>query len=160
HIQKGDPATGLTCCEEALALSPIPFDAAQVRAAHGYGLIKAGDPAAGTAELAESVAWFEKSGLRYPRSFFALWFVDAHLRRNDPVQARTEAEAILAISREVGYRHIEAAAERLLGEALAAEDHAAATRHLEVAFSIAEEVGSNNEVAKTLLAQAMLSAAV
>src|SRR5262249_45668615 len=54
HIQKGDPATGLTCCEEALALSPIPFDAAQVRAAHGYGLIKAGDPAAGTAELAES----------------------------------------------------------------------------------------------------------
>jgi len=156
HIQKGDPQTGLRCCEEALALSPIPFDAAQVRAAHGYGLIKAGDPAAGTAELGESVAWFEKSGLRYPRSFFGLWLVEGFLRLGDRVSARAEAEAILAISREVGYRHLEGAAERLLGAALAAEDPAGAARHLEIALRIADEVGSRNEAAKTLLVQATL----
>ena len=52
---EGDAQTGLKCCEEALALSPIPFDAAQVRAAHGHGLIKAGDPAAGVAELTSAV---------------------------------------------------------------------------------------------------------
>src|SRR4029453_19634794 len=28
HVQRGDPVRGLQCCEEALALAPIPFDAA------------------------------------------------------------------------------------------------------------------------------------
>jgi len=40
HVQRGDPEAGLRCCEEALALSPIPFDAAMVKAVKGYGLIK------------------------------------------------------------------------------------------------------------------------
>src|SRR5262249_14858658 len=69
HSHRGDPEAGLPCCEEALALSPIPFDAAMTKAAHGYSLVKAGDTAAGTAALAEGVAWFGKSGLRFSRTW-------------------------------------------------------------------------------------------
>ncbi len=156
HIHRGDAQAGLKCCEEALALSPIPFDLAQVKSAHGHGLIKAGDPAAGVAELRESVAWFEKAGLRFPRSAFGLFLADGYLRQGEWAPARAEAETILAICREVGYRHIEGAAERLLGEALAADEPAAAARHLEAALAISEEVGSQAETAKTLLAQAAL----
>jgi len=65
HIQRGDADAGLRCCEEALALSPIAFDAAMIQAVRGYGLIKAGDVAAGTAEVTAVVAWFERSKLQY-----------------------------------------------------------------------------------------------
>src|SRR5262249_32924640 len=47
HIQRGDTASGLRLCEEALALSPGPYDAAMTRAARGHGLAKTGDLAAG-----------------------------------------------------------------------------------------------------------------
>jgi class 3 adenylate cyclase/tetratricopeptide (TPR) repeat protein len=154
HIHRGDPETGLACCEEALALSPIPFDLAQVRSARGHGLIKAGDFAAGIAALRESVTWFEKSGLRFPRSAFGLFLADGYLRQGEWQLARQEAEAILAICREVGYRHIECVAERLLGEALQAADPAAAAPHLATALHLAEEIGSKVETAKALLAQA------
>src|SRR5205823_4388328 len=40
HIQRGDLERGLQCCEEALALAPIPYDVENARAVHGYGLIK------------------------------------------------------------------------------------------------------------------------
>ena len=72
HIRRGDVTAGLRCCEEALALGPTAFDAAFTRAAHGYGVIKAGDIAAGLAEAGEAVAWFEQAGLRYTRAFFAM----------------------------------------------------------------------------------------
>ena len=42
-IQRGDIEAGIACCNEALALSPGPFDAAMARATHGYGLVKRGD---------------------------------------------------------------------------------------------------------------------
>ena len=35
HVQRGDVEAGLRCYEEALALSPIPFDAAMVKAGAG-----------------------------------------------------------------------------------------------------------------------------
>jgi class 3 adenylate cyclase/tetratricopeptide (TPR) repeat protein len=154
HIYRGDAAAGLACCDEALALSPIPFDLAQVRSARGLGLIKVGDSAAGVAELRESVAWFEKSGLRFPRSAFGLFLADGYLRQGQWELARAEAEAILAICREVGYRHIECVAERLLGEALQADDPGAAAAHLGIALDLAEELGAKVEVAKSLRAQA------
>jgi hypothetical protein len=37
HLQRGDPKTGLQCCDEALVLSPIPFDAATIKAVRGHG---------------------------------------------------------------------------------------------------------------------------
>ena len=42
HVQRGDPAQGLQCCEEALVLSPIPFDAAAIQAVRGRGLVNIG----------------------------------------------------------------------------------------------------------------------
>ena len=42
HIQRGDLPSGLECCDNALALAPIPYDAAMARAARGYAKIKAG----------------------------------------------------------------------------------------------------------------------
>src|SRR5262249_32678255 len=67
-----------------------------------------------------------------------------------------EAEGILAICREVGYHHIEAVAERLLGEALTVDDPEAAAQHLETARLITEEIGAKSELAKTLLAHVAL----
>jgi len=154
HIYRGDPETGLACCDEALALSPIPFDLAQVRSARGHGLIKTGETAGGIAELRESVSWFEKAGLKFSRSAFGLFLADGYLRQGQWHLARREAEAILAICREVGYRHSECAAERLLGEALLPEDADAAAPHLATALRLAEEIGSKVEIAKALLAQA------
>jgi tetratricopeptide (TPR) repeat protein len=72
HIQRGDVEPGIRCCEEALALSPSAFDAAMVRAAHGYGLVKAGELERGTNELRDAVTWFGESKLWYSWSLFTL----------------------------------------------------------------------------------------
>ncbi len=55
----------MQCCNEALALGPLPFDAAMAKAVRGYGEIKAGRLDDGIADLSEAVAWFENSRLRY-----------------------------------------------------------------------------------------------
>jgi class 3 adenylate cyclase/tetratricopeptide (TPR) repeat protein len=159
HIQRGDLDTGLRYCEEALALSPIPFDAAMVKAAQGYGLVKAGEAIAGTTKLAEAVVWFDQSKIRYTRSWFAIWLGEGYLRQGDALQARTILEDVLATSREVGYRHLEGVAERLLGESLVSEDPAGGASHLEAASQILEEVGAQNELAKALAARAGLQQA-
>ncbi len=159
HIQRGDAQAGLRCCEEALALSPSPVDAYMAKAAHGYGLIKAGDLPGGTAELAEAVAWFDKSRLRLTRSSFALYLADGYVRQGERSQAQKVLEEVIATSSEVGYRHFEGIAHRLLGEALAPEDRAAAAEHLDTATRILDEVGTRNEYAKALVAQADLSRA-
>jgi class 3 adenylate cyclase/tetratricopeptide (TPR) repeat protein len=156
HIHRGDIQTGLGWCEDALALSPLPYDAAMVKAAQGYGLVKAGDATAGTAALVEALAWFERSQLRYTRSLFALRLGEAYLRQGARLRARTTFEEVLATSREAGYRHLEGVAQRFLGEALVVEDPASAAEHLESAARILQEVGARNEVAKVLVAQAHL----
>jgi class 3 adenylate cyclase/tetratricopeptide (TPR) repeat protein len=156
HIQRGDPKTGLPYCEEALSLSPSPFDAAMARAAHGYGLVKAGQAAAGIAELGEAVAWFGKSNLGRTRVAFAVWLGDAYLRQGEREKARASCEEVLAISRDLGYRNLEGMAHRLLGESWAADDPSVASQHLEAATQILEEVGARNELAKALAARAEL----
>src|SRR4030095_2753087 len=95
HIQRGDADPGLRCCEEARALSPIPFDAAMIQAVAGYGRIKGGDVAAGTAEAAAAGAWFERLKLHYTRSLFSLWLVEGHLALGQVVEARTVLEGVL-----------------------------------------------------------------
>ena len=153
YIQQGDPEPGLRCCEEALALSPIPFDAAMVRAVRAYGLVKAGATAVGTTELVEAVAWFERSHLQYTRSLFSLWLAEGHLLLGRRAEARTVLEPVLSSTREIGHRHLEGIAERLLAEALGPEDQSALA-HLARATRILEEVGARNEVAKALVTQA------
>jgi hypothetical protein len=63
-------------------------------------------------------------------------------------------EEVLATSREDGYRYLEGVANRLLGEALAPADPAAAAGLLEAAVRLLGEVGARNELAKALVAQA------
>jgi tetratricopeptide (TPR) repeat protein len=153
HIQRGDFEPGLACCEEALALSPIPFDAAMIRAVRGYGLVKRGDLEAGTAELAEAVAWFGRSQLHYTRSLFAIWLAEGQLALGQRAEARATVDGVVVTARENGYRHLEGVAERLLGETLPPGDPAAAG-HLDAAMAILEEVGAANDVAKVLVARA------
>jgi tetratricopeptide (TPR) repeat protein len=156
HIQRGDPQVGLRYCEEALALAPIPFDAAMIRAVRGHGLVKAGKVEAGTTALAEAVAWFDRAHLRYTGAVFRVRLGEAYLRQGDRLRARTIFDEVLATSREAGYRHLEGVAQRCLGEALALEDPTAAAAHLERALGILQEVGAHNELAKGLVAQAHL----
>src|SRR5439155_23765874 len=82
-VQQGDTDRGLRYCEEALALTPIPFDAAAARMVRGYGLIKAGHIEAGISELGEVAAWFESSRLFHLRLLATLWLAAAHLARGD-----------------------------------------------------------------------------
>jgi len=152
HIQRGDFESGLRCCEEALALNPIPFDAAMAKGVHGYGLVKAGDLDAGIAELADIVAWFEKSNLRPTLSLLTLWLSEAYLRQGQRSRAQRLIEEVLATSREHGYRHLEGVAQRLLGECLTPNDLARAAIHLAEALRILEDIGSHNEFAKALAA--------
>jgi tetratricopeptide (TPR) repeat protein len=160
HIQQGDIVSGLQCCEAALALAPIPFDAAMIQAVQGRGLANVGQAERGTAELAAAVAWFEKSRLHYTRVWFATWLGDVYLQQGKLSQARVLFEEILRTSREAGYRHLSGVAERGLGESLVAEDPAAAAAHLEVALQVLEAIGARNEVAKALVAQAQLHRAL
>jgi len=156
HILQGNPQTGLRLCEEALALSPTPYDAAMVKAVRGYGLVKAGETEHGTAELEEAVEWLERSHLPYTRAVFALRLGDAYLRQGERVKARAIFEEVLVTSREGGYRYHEGRAGRLLGEVVASEDPAAAAHLLEAAARLLEKVGARHELAQALVAQANL----
>ena len=93
-MERGDAVTGLRCCDEALALAPLPWDLAMTRAVRGFGRIKAGDLDGGMAELQEALDWLGRSQLRYQRARFALWLAEGHLRGGEPSRAR-------AISQEV-----------------------------------------------------------
>jgi len=147
HIRRGDPKAGLRCCDEALALRPIPFDAAMVGAARACGLIRTGDAAPGTAALAEALGWFEQSNLRYIRAFLAVWLAEGHLRQGAGSPAKVVLEEVLRTSREFGYRYILGVAHRLLGACLAVDDPGAAFSHLESGAKILEEIGAANELA-------------
>ena len=155
-ILQGDPTAGLQWCEQALALAPIPYDAAMAKAARGHGLVKVGKVTAGMAELAEAVAWFERSHLPYTRAIFALRLGEACLLHGERLRAQTIFEEVLATSQEWGYQYLEGVASRFLGEVLTPEAPEAATGHLEAAARILEEVGARNEHAKVLVVQAML----
>jgi len=156
YIHQGDPASGLRCCDEALALSPIPFDAAMTRAVRGHGLLKAGEVRAATVELEEAAMWFEQSRLRYTKAAVTVRLAEAYHAAGDGARARKVVEEALATSREGGARYLEGVAERVLGQALTGVESEAAAEHLEVSKAILEEIGARDEVARTLVAQAGL----
>jgi tetratricopeptide (TPR) repeat protein len=156
HIQRGDVEPGLQCCNEALALAPIPRDAAWAKAARGYGKIKAGQVDTGIAELSEAFAWFESSHLRFTRLRFAMWLAEGHLRRGDRASARPLIEDALNTSRTTGYLHFEGWACWLMGECLAAEAPASAEDYAESAVRILERVGARDDLAKAMVTRAAL----
>jgi plastocyanin len=150
HIQQGDSAAGLRCCDEAESLGPGPFDSATVRAIRGYGLVRSGNVVAGTALLKEVSAWLEQSRLRYTQCQIALWLAEAHLKAEALEAARTVIAPALELACSLGYRHLEGVAHRLLGEALFPGP--AMEPHFRAALERLREVGATKEVAKTRLA--------
>ena len=151
QIQRGDWQTGLEHCDQAQALSPLQYDAAALRAIRGYGFIKAGRTAEGIAAIDEALPWYEKSHLRYTRSLFALWLGEGCTRAGRTADARRLLEEVLATSVELGYRHLEGVAHRLLGDCLYRTDVTAAAVHLGAAIDILQSVDARSELAKTWL---------
>jgi class 3 adenylate cyclase/tetratricopeptide (TPR) repeat protein len=156
QIVRGDVDRGIESCSEALALGPIPREAAWARAGRGYGKIKAGQIDAGIAELNEAFTWFENSQLRFTRLLFAMWLAEGHLRRGDPAAARPLIEDALNTSRTTGYLHYEGRACWLMGECLAAEGSPSAEDQVENAMRILDHVGAQNDLAKAMLTRAAL----
>jgi tetratricopeptide (TPR) repeat protein len=156
HIQQGDIERGLECCNEALALAPLPRDAAFARVILGYGKIKAGRLDAGIVELSEGLAWFESSHMRWTHTIGAVWLAEGYLRRGDGASARPLIERVLATSRATGYLHYEGRACWLMGECLGDDAPAAAEDHVETAMRIFESVDARNDLAKAMVTRAAL----
>jgi len=156
HVHRGDWQTALERCDDALALTPTPFDAAAVRAVRGYALVKGGMTADGIAHLEEALAFYQRSQLRYTWASFSLWLADAHLRAGAPGDARGILTEVLQTARELGYRHVEGVARRLLAESAASQDAAHAAEQLASAESILREIDARNELGKVWVAQACL----
>jgi class 3 adenylate cyclase/tetratricopeptide (TPR) repeat protein len=156
HIVRGDLERGLQCCNEALALSPIPRDMAWARVVRGYGKIKAGQLDEGIAELSEGLAWFENSRMRWTHVIGAVWLAEGHLRRGDYATARPLIEDLLSTSRSAGYFHYEGRACWLMGQCLAAEASAAAEDYVETAIRIFQQAGARNDLAKAMVTRAAL----
>jgi tetratricopeptide (TPR) repeat protein len=155
-VQQGDADRGLRYCEEALALAPIPFDAAAAKMVRGYGLVKAGCLEAGIAELREVVAWFESSRLSHLRLLATLWLAEGHLARGDRASARPLAEDVLSVTQSRGYLHFEGIAHRLISECLAGEAPLDADAHVDAALRILDRTGARNDFAKALVTKAKL----
>ena len=156
HMQRGDPRSGIQCCDEALALTPSPYDAAHAKAVRGYGQIKMGGLDAGVAEITEALAWFEKFQLRQPSLRWALWLVEGYLLLGDVGRARSLAIDILNESREAGYRYMEGFACWLMSDCLGRDDPRAAEDYVEQAIRIFEAIGARNDFAKALVTRAEL----
>jgi hypothetical protein len=156
HIVRGDHERGLQCCNEALALAPIPRDIAWANVVRGYGKIKAGHVNEGIAELSEGLAWFESSRMRWTHVIGAVWLAEGHLRRGDYATSRPLIEDLLSTCRPAGYFHYEGRACWLMGECLAGETPAAAEDYVETAMRIFEQVGARNDLAKAMVTRAAL----
>ena len=155
-VQQGDLERAFECCDEVLALAPIPYDIAMARAVRGYGEIKAGRVDAGMAELREAAEWFESAHLRHSHLRLDLWLAEGHLFRGDRASARPLIEEVLRASRETGYLYFEGLACWLMGECLAAETPTAAADWVEIAIRILEPIDARNDLAKAMVTRAAL----
>src|SRR6266446_2194401 len=156
HIYQGDIERGLQCCSEALALGPLPYDAAMAKGIHGYGEIKAGRLDAGIANLTEAVAWLENSRLRYTHAHYALRLAEGYLRRGDHALARPLTEDVLKTSRKTGYLHFEGLACWLMAECLAPDTPALAEPYVETAMDILGRIRARNDLARAMVTRAAL----
>jgi tetratricopeptide (TPR) repeat protein len=156
YIQRGDVERGLQCCDEALALGPIPRDMALARAIRGYGAIRMGRVDTGISELNEALAWFENSNMRYTYSRYALWLAEGHLYRGDRATARSLTEDGLKLCQQTGYVHLEGVWHWLMGECLAFEAPASAKGHVEAAIRLLEQVGARNDLGRAMVTRSAL----
>jgi class 3 adenylate cyclase/tetratricopeptide (TPR) repeat protein len=156
YIQQGNFECGIHCCDEALALTPIPRDAAWARVVRGYGKIKAGDLDTGVAELSEALAWFEGAHMRWTQVIGTVWLAEGHLRRGDRASARPLIEHVLETSRATGYLQYEGRGCWLMGEYLAGEAPHSAEGYFTSAILIFERIGARNDLARAMFSHAIL----
>jgi len=156
-IQQGDIERGLRCCDEALALEPIPYDVAMAKLFRGYGKIKAGCHDAGIAELWEAIAWFDKSHLGHVRLMATLRLAEGLILQAKLESARKLLNEVLSESRVIGYRYLEGLAHRLIAESLVTESSAIGMQHVTYAQQIFETIDARNDLAKSLMTRAKLS---
>ena len=141
---------------EALALGPLPYDAATAKGARGYAQIRAGEVDAGIADLREAVAWLHSSNLRYPHWRFSLLLSEGYLCAGDRRAARSLAQGVLEQSHGMGYLHFEGMACWLMGECLAPDDPSSAELYVEHATDILERIGARNDLARAMVTRAAL----
>jgi tetratricopeptide (TPR) repeat protein len=110
----------------------------------------------GITGLTETLAWVDRSDLRYTHQFYALWLAEAYLRRGDRAAARPLIEDLLTTCRDKGYLQLEGRACWLMGECLAAEAPAAADDYVETAMRLSEDVGARNDLARAMVTRAAL----
>jgi class 3 adenylate cyclase/tetratricopeptide (TPR) repeat protein len=156
HIHRGEIERGLQCCDEALALVPIPRDAAWASVVHGYGNIKGGKLDVGIKELSEAIAWFANSRMSFTQIIATVWLAEGYLRRGDRAAARPLIDHVLATSQKTNYLHFEARAYWLMSECLAVEAPAVAEDSARSAMRIFEQIGARNDLAKTMVTLAAL----
>jgi class 3 adenylate cyclase/tetratricopeptide (TPR) repeat protein len=152
QILMGDVGAGMAQCDTANALSPNAVDIGMLQAIQGQGLVKMGRARAGAVQLAASLASYDERRLTYPRTLCGLWLAEARLQLGEVESARALVDASLATCREVGYRHLQGIAHRLLGECVGSGTLAAG--HLETALLLLERAGARNELGKALRARA------
>ena len=157
YIQQGETDRGLRYCDEALALKPIPYDVAMAKVFRGYGLIKAGRPDSGIADLSEAISWLERSGLSHVRLPATLRLAEGYLRSGKYAAARALIADVLSSSQAAGYYYLEGLANHLMAECLLIEAPAVATHHVTTAQRILATVDARNDLAKTLVTRARLS---
>jgi tetratricopeptide (TPR) repeat protein len=157
HIQRGDIERGVRYCDKALALEPIPYDAAMAKVFRGYGQIKAGRLDEGIADLRQAITWFEQSRLSHVRLPAILRLAEGYLRRGEVAVARELIDDVLSNSRALGYRYLEGLAEHLMAQCLVFEAPAVAVKHVTGAHRIFEAIGARNDLAKALVTRAKLS---
>ena len=156
-ILQGRASEGIECCDQALSLSPAPYDAAMVAVVRAYGRIRSGiDLGQGLDELRQATAWFDRSKLPYTWTHFTLWLAEGLLRAGRAQEARELLGRPLAITEELGYRHLEGVAHRLLANSLLQDDPDAARAHLHKAMPLLEAVRADNDLAKAYVLQARL----
>ena len=156
YIQQGNPERGIECCDAALALTPIPRDAAWARVVRGYGKIKSRDIDSGVAEMAEALAWFEGVHMRWTHIIGTVWLAEGHLRRGNRASARPLIDHVLQTSRATGYLQYEGRGCWLLGEYLSQEAPSSAEEYIRNAILIFERIGARNDLARAIFTHGMI----
>jgi class 3 adenylate cyclase/tetratricopeptide (TPR) repeat protein len=156
HIQRGDLQQGLRCCDEALALGPIPRDVSLSKAIRGYAEVKAGRIEAGITELSEALAWFKSAQMHYTYLRYALWLVEGYLHKDDRANAYALIEEGLSASHETGYLHLEGLWHWLAADCCGREAPTAAEDHVQISIRLLDRVEAQNDLARAMITRAAL----
>ena len=98
HAMRGDVATAISLCEEALTIAPDPLTRAQALAMLGFAHLEAGNPHAAVERLRAAIEPVRP--FRPGHAWFTVMLADAHMLQQDWGVARALFETALQLSRE------------------------------------------------------------